>query len=171
MDSVNGRRYNQQGRIANGVSSGQLTPRETKNLENREAGLNREIHTNRAANGGSLTPQERQQVNGQQNNLSRSIYNDKHNGATEHYGNNEVGARRDLQQQRIANGVRSGQMSPSEAAKAEKREQNINGHIAADRQANGGKLTPQERKNINGRQNGASRQIYGEKHNGKIAPR
>jgi hypothetical protein len=171
MDSVNGRRYNQQGRIANGVSSGQLTPGETKNLESRESRLNGQIHNDRAANGGRLTPQERQQVNGQQNNLSRSIYNDKHNGATEHYGNTEVGARRDLQQQRIANGIRSGQMAPSEAARAENREQNINRHIAADRSANGGKLTPAEKKNINQRQNGASRQIYNEKHNGKTAPR
>jgi hypothetical protein len=40
-----------------------------------------------------------------------------------------------------------------------------------DRAANGGKLTPQERKNINGRQNSASRQIYNEKHNEKTAPR
>jgi hypothetical protein len=171
MDSVNGRRYNQQGRIANGVSSGQLTPAETKNLESREARLNGEIHNDRAANGGRLTPQEHQQVNRQQNNLSRSIYNDKHNGATEHYGNNEVGARRDLQQQRIANGIRSGQMSPSEVASAENRQQNINRHIAADRSANGGKLTPAEKRNINQRQNGASRQIYNEKHNGKTAPR
>jgi WXXGXW repeat (2 copies) len=171
MDSVNGRRYNQQGRIANGVSSGQLTPAETKNLENRESHLNGEIHNDRAANGGRLTPQERQQVNRQQNNLSRSIYDDKHNSATEHYGNNEVGARRDLQQQRIANGIRSGQMAPSEVAKTEGREQNINRHIAADRSANGGKLTPAEKKNINQRQNGASRQIYNEKHNAKTAPR
>ena len=116
---MNGRRFNQQGRIANGISSGQLTPAETKNLETREARLNGEIHNDRAANGGTLTPQERQQVNGQQNNLSRSIYNDKHNAATDNYGNNEVGARRDAQQQRIANGVRSGQLSPSETAKAE----------------------------------------------------
>ena len=50
-------------------------------------------------------------------------------------------------------------------------EQNINRHIAADRSANGGKLTPAEKKNINQRQNGASRQIYNEKHNGKTAPR
>src|ERR1700689_589399 len=140
MDSGNGRRFNQQGRIANGVSSGQLTPAETKNLEGREARLNGEIHNDRAANGGTLTPQEPRQVNGQQNNLSNSIYNDKHNAATERYGNNEVGARRDLQQQRIANGVRSGQMSPSEAATTEQHEQNINHQIAADRQANGGKL-------------------------------
>jgi hypothetical protein len=43
--------------------------------------------------------------------------------------------------------------------------------VAADRQANGGKLTPQEKKNINRQQNGASRQIHEEKHNGKTAPR
>jgi hypothetical protein len=171
MDRVDGRRFDQQGRIANGVSSGQLTPGETKNLENRESHLNGEIHNDRAANGGTLTPGERQQVNGQQNNLSRSIYDDKHNAATDHYGNNEVGARRDEQQQRIANGIRSGELSPSETAKAEGREQNINRHIAADRAANGGKLTAQEKQNINKRQNGASKQIYNEKHNEKKAPR
>jgi WXXGXW repeat (2 copies) len=171
MDSVNGRRYNQQGRIANGVASGQLTPGETKNLEGRQANLNKEIHSDRSANGGTLTPQERGRVNQQQNNLSRSIYNDKHNGATAQYGNNEVGARRNLQQQRIANGIQSGQMSPSEAAKTEGRQQNINHQIAADRQANGGKLTPAEKNNINQQQNSASRQIYNDKHNEKTAPR
>ena len=171
MDSVNGRRFNQQGRIANGISSGQMTPGETKNLENREANVNHEVRSDRAANGGTLTPQERQQVNGQQNNLSRSIYNDKHNSATDQYGNNEVGARRDLQQQRIANGIRSGEMSPSEAAKSERTEQNINRNVRADRQANGGKLTPQEKKTVNKQQNGASKQIHQEKHNEKTAPR
>jgi hypothetical protein len=171
MDSVNGRRYNQQGRIANGVSSGQLTAGETKNIEGREAGLNKEIHNDRTANGGTLTPQERQQVNRQQNHLSNSIYDDKHNANTARYGNNEVGARRNLQQQRIANGIRSGQMAPSEAAKTEGHEQNINGHIAADRRANGGTLTPQQRTNINRRQNAASRQIYNKKHNAKTAPK
>jgi chorismate mutase len=80
MDSVNGRRFNQQGRIANGVASGQLTAGETARLEGREAAVNREIHADRQANGGRLTPQEKQQVNRQQNNMSRAIYNDKHNG-------------------------------------------------------------------------------------------
>ncbi len=171
MDRVDGRRYNQQGRIAQGVGSGQLTAGETKNIEGREAGLNKEIHNDRTANGGTLTPQERGQVNQQQNNLSKSIYNDKHNANTATYGNNEVGQRRENQQDRIANGVASGQMSPSEAAKAENHEQNINRHVAADRTANGGKLTPQERKNVNRRQNSASRQIYNEKHNGRTAPK
>ncbi len=82
-----------------------------------------------------------------------------------------VNGRRYNQQQRIANGVRSGQMSPSETARAENRQQSINRQVAADRKANGGTLTPQERKNINQRQNNASRQIYREKHNEKTAPR
>ena len=78
MDSVNGRAYNQQARIANGVASGRLNAGQTARLENREANVNREVRNERAANGGTLTPQERQQVNRQQNNMSKSIYNDKH---------------------------------------------------------------------------------------------
>jgi hypothetical protein len=171
MNSVNGRRFDQQGRIANGVSSGQLNAHETGNLEGREAKLNGEVHADRQANGGTLTPQERQQVNHQQNNLSHSIYDDKHNAATAHYGNNEVGARRDEQQQRVAQGIRSGQMAPAEAARTENREANINHQVSADRHANGGKLTPQEHQQVNREQNGASRQIHDEKHNEKTAPK
>src|SRR6516225_2497620 len=159
------RRENQQDRIANGVQSGQLTAGETKNLESREANLNREVKDDRQANGGKLTTQERQQVNRQQNNLSKSIYQDKHNANTAHYGNNEVGQRRENQQDRIAQGIRSGQMTAGEAARTENREQGINQQLHADRQANGGKLTPAEKKQINKEQNGASRQIYRQKHN------
>jgi len=79
MDSVNGRRFNQQGRIANGVTTGHLNASETRNLEAREANVNHEVRNDRAANGGTLSPQERQKVNRQQNNLSKSIYEDKHN--------------------------------------------------------------------------------------------
>jgi hypothetical protein len=169
--SVNDRREDQQQRIANGVQSGQLTAGESKRLEAREANLNHEIKADRQANGGKLTPQERRQVNRQQNNLSRSIYNDKHNAAETHYGNTEVGQRRQNQQARIAQGIRSGQMTAGEAARTENREQRINRSIAADRAANGGKLTAQERRNINHRQNSVSRQIYRQKHNARVAPR
>jgi len=153
------------------VQSGQLTAGETKNLETKEAGVNKEESNMRAQDNGHLTAADRSKLNSQQNKLSNQVYQDKHNAAQAHYGNNEVGARRDNQQQRIANGIRSGQMSPSEAAKAEGHEKNINHQIAADRQGNGGKLTPGEKKNINRQQNGASRQIYNEKHNEKTAPR
>ena len=76
---VQARRENQQDRIGQGVASGQLTARETANLEHKEAKLNREIRNDRKANGGTLTTQERRQVNRQQNGLSRNIYRDKHN--------------------------------------------------------------------------------------------
>ncbi len=164
-NTVGNRRENQQDRIANGVQSGQLTAGETKNLENREANLNQQIHADRTANGGKLTQQERQNIDRRQNNLSRSIYQDKHNAAQAHFGNNEIGQRRENQQDRIAQGIRSGQMTAGEASRAEGRQQNINRSIAADRAANGGRLTQQERQNINRRQNGASRQIYRQKHN------
>src|SRR5579863_3545710 len=91
---VDDRRVDQQDRIANGVQSGALTAGETKSLEGQEANLNREVRDDRQANGGTMTQQERQQVNGQQNHLSNEIYGDKHNANVAHYGNNEVGQRR-----------------------------------------------------------------------------
>jgi len=169
--TVNERRENQQDRIANGVQSGQLTAGETKNIESREANVNREIKDDRAADNGKLTNQERQQVDKQQNNLSKSIYTDKHNANTAHYGNNEVGARRENQQDRIANGIRSGQMTAGEAARTENREQGINQHDRADRQANGGRLTGGEKQQLNQKLNGTSNQIYRQKHNNKVAPK
>ncbi|MGO9592065.1 MAG: hypothetical protein ACLP3K_18695 [Candidatus Acidiferrales bacterium] len=83
MNRVNGRQFNQQGRIAQGVHSGELTPGETQHLENREANIHNEVHNDREANGGKLTQQERQQVNHQQNKASKAIYRDKHNDKTD----------------------------------------------------------------------------------------
>ena len=80
-DLIHGRKENQQDRIAQGVNSGSLTPKETANLEHKEAGLNREIRHDRRVNGGNLTNKQKAQVNRQQNHLSRNIYRDKHNAA------------------------------------------------------------------------------------------
>lgn len=167
--TVNQRGENQQDRIANGVQSGQLTAGETKRLESREAGVNRQVRQDRAANGGKLTAQERRQITRQQNHLSKSIYADKHNGKAARYGNNEVGQRREDQQNRIANGIRSGSMTPGEAARTENREQAINQQVRADRASNGGKLTGQEKRQINREQNGTSRRIYRQKHNAAVS--
>jgi hypothetical protein len=76
---VDRRQERQQGRIAQGVQSGQLTPGEAAHLEKKEAALRQEIKNDRAANGGRLTPAERRQVNRQENRLSRQIYRAKHN--------------------------------------------------------------------------------------------
>lgn len=162
--AVNQRKENQQDRVANGVQSGQLTAGETKNLEGQEANLNREVRDDRQANGGKLTSAEKQQVNQQQSNLSNKIYADKHNSNTAHYGNNEVGQRRENQQDRIAQGVRNGSLTAGQTSKLENRQQGINQKVSADRQANGGKLRPAEKQQVNHAQNRASRQIYRAKH-------
>jgi hypothetical protein len=161
------RKENQQDRIANGVKSGQLTAGETSNLESKEAAINGETRADRAANGGKLTSAEKQQINQQQNHLSNQIYNDKHNANTAHYGNNEVGQRRENQQDRIANGIKSGQLTAGETAKLENQQKGINQQVKADRAANGGKLTPGEKKQVNKEQNAASKNIYNKKHNAK----
>ena len=159
------RKENQQDRIANGVKSGQLTAGETANLESKEAAINGETKADRAANGGKLTATEKQQINKQQNQLSKQIYNDKHNTNTAHYGNNKVGQRRENQQDRIAQGIKTGQLTAGETAKLENQQKGINQQVKADRAANGGKLTTGEKQQINKEQNAASKNIYNKKHN------
>jgi hypothetical protein len=161
------RKENQQDRIAQGVKSGQLTAGETANLETKEAAINGETKADRAANGGKLTAAEKTQINQQQNKLSNQIYKDKHNANTAHYGNNEVGQRRENQQDRIAQGIKSGQLTAGETAKLENQQKGINQQVAADRAANGGKLTAGEKQQVNKEQNAASKNIYNKKHNAK----
>jgi len=164
------RKENQQDRIAQGVKSGQLTAGETANLETKEAAINGETKADRAANGGKLTAAEKKQINGQQNQLSKQIYKDKHNANTAHYGNNKVGQRRENQQDRIAQGIKSGQLTAGETAKLENQQKGINQQVAADRKANGGTLTTAEKKQVNKEQNAASKNIYHKKHNAKTQP-
>jgi hypothetical protein len=80
---IAGRKINQQNRIAQGDRRGQLTPRETAHLENREAGINHEEHGMRAADNGHLTAQDRHTLARQQNRESARIYADKHNNRTD----------------------------------------------------------------------------------------
>jgi hypothetical protein len=164
------RKENQQDRIAQGVKSGQLTAGETANLETKEAAINGETKADRAANGGKLTAAEKKQINGQQNQVSKQIYKDKHNANTANYGNSKVGKRQENQQDRIAQGIKSGQLTAGETAKLENQQKGINRQVAADRKANGGTLTASEKKQVNKEQNAASKNIYHKKHNAKTQP-
>ena len=78
---------------------------------------------------------------------------------------NVVGQRKENQQDRVAQGIKSGQLTAGETAKLENREQGINREVSADKQANGGKLTGADRKAINQSQSRTSRNIYRDKHN------
>lgn len=79
--TINQRKQNQQERIGQGVRSGQLTARETRNVERREVSINHEEHAMRRADNGHLTRADRAALTRRQNRTSRAIYRDKHNAA------------------------------------------------------------------------------------------
>lgn len=166
--SIQGRKENQQDRIANGVASGQLTAGETSNLEKKESNLNQEERDMRKLDNGHLTGADKSTLNQQQNQLSKQIYQDKHNAAVQNTDpKSEVGKRAENQQDRIAQGIKSGQLTAGEASHLESNEARINREVRNDRAANGGKLTQQEKAQVNRQQNRHSRQIYRDKHNGR----
>ena len=73
---LDARQANQQGRIDQGVASGQLTPRETANLEKREARL--EADKQAARSDGRVTSAERRRLQREANRASRRIAAQKH---------------------------------------------------------------------------------------------
>src|SRR5262249_60054471 len=78
-----------------------------------------------------------------------------------------IAQRKENQQDRIANGVKSGQLTAGETANLESKEAAINGETKADRAANGGKITAAGKKQINKQQNQPSKKIHNDKHKTK----
>ncbi len=166
--TIQDRKENQQDRIAQGVKSGELTAGETTNLEKKEADVNQEERDMRKMDDGKLTTSDKKTLTQQQNQLSKQIYQDKHNGAVQNTNpKSEVGKREENQQDRIAQGIKSGQLTAGEAAHLENNETKINNEVRNDRAANGGTLTPKEKKQVNKQLNRQSHQIYHDKHNGR----
>ncbi|HEY1418653.1 MAG TPA: hypothetical protein VGF41_12150 [Myxococcaceae bacterium] len=79
----------------------------------------------------------------------------------------EVDRRENRQQERIGQGVESGQLTPGETSRLERQEQRIDNQVKAERAANGGHLTAAERRQVNREQNRESRRIYAAKHNAR----
>ena len=97
----------------------------------------------RSEDNGKLTGADRKVLNQQQNQLSKQIYNQKHDAQTQNTNpKSEVGKRAENQQDRIAQGIKSGQLTAGEASNLERKEAGINREVRNDRAANGGKLTP-----------------------------
>jgi len=163
--SINERKENQQDRVANGAQSGQLTAHETQKIEKKETDLNQEERDMRKLDNGHLTAADKATLNQQQNQLSKDIYKQKHDAQTQNVNpKSEVGQRQRNQQERIAQGVKSGQLNPRETARLEGREAAIHKEVHNDRVANGGKLTPAEKAKVNRQENRTSRAIYRQKH-------
>ena len=167
--TINQRKENQQDRIANGIQSGELTAGEAGKLEKKESELNQEERDMRKLDNGHLTAADRATLNQQQNKLSKNIYNQKHDAQVQNTNpKSEVGKRAENQQDRIAQGVKSGQLTAAEASHLEGREAAINKEVHNDRAANGGKLTSAERRQVNRQQDRTSRAIYRKKHNARV---
>lgn len=85
-------------------------------------------------------------------------------GITTAKAEGRIQQRKENQQARIAQGVRSGSLTAGETARLEKREAALNKEIHQERVANGGNLTNKEKAQVNRQQNRLSKAIYREKH-------
>jgi hypothetical protein len=126
-----------------------------------EASYQRENH---------IAPTSQQQQHIQLAHADRSNFASANGGHPQHAAFASVNQRANTQQQRIGQGVGSGQMTAGETHNVEGREASINHQAANDRAANGGRLTGQEHQQINQRQNNVSQSINNDKHNGAVQP-
>ena len=163
------RNVNQQERIEQGLQSGQLTTKEAAKLERGEARI--EKMEQRADADGRMTDAEKRRIEQAQNKESRQIYQDKHNAQT---GNpNSASSQRmqaDVQrnvnqQQRIEQGIQSGQLTNREVGNLEKGQANVSRKEA--RAGANGHISANEQHHIQAVENQQTRKIYREKHNNR----
>jgi hypothetical protein len=76
---IDAREANQQGRIEQGIKSGELTRGEANRLEHREQSIAAQEQRMRARDGGQLTAHDRTVLNNRLNRTSNAIYREKHN--------------------------------------------------------------------------------------------
>ncbi len=180
VNEVNGREENQQDRIAQGIKNGTLSPTEAAHLEKGEARIEKQEAKDMSKDNGHLTKQEQGQLNREENRLSNHIYRDKHNeqpgsassGAGPnaavdpgHPRVNQVNHREENQQDRIAQGVKSGALTPGETSRLEKGEARLQNRESKDMAKDNGHLTKQNKEQLNREENRLSHRIHHDKHN------
>lgn len=92
--------------------------------------------------------------------VAQSTYDQRH----------EINERKGNQQARIAQGARSGQLTPRETSHLERQEGRINREEHSMRAADGGHLTAGDRHTLANQQNRESQRIYNDKHNLRTDP-
>lgn len=187
---VNRRQANQQSRIYNGVRNNSLTGREAYRLQQQQFALNRKEQRFRAS-GNGLSASERARLQHQQNQLSQNIYHQKHDGQgwdpnpgwNNHpnwnngpgpnpggWGNYRgVNARQETQQNRLSQGVQSGQLTPTEYNRLQNQQSNLAAQEARFRDSGNG-LNMHERAILDARQDALSRNINRQVHDGQAIP-
>ena len=163
------RNVNQQQRIEQGLQSGQLTTREAARLERGESRV--ESMEAKAMKDGNLSNAEKSRINQAQNKLSNEIYQEKHdaqrgdpNSASSQRMQADI-QRNINQQQRIEQGVKSGQLTTKEAGRLEQGQAHTNRMEA--RAGADGHVSRNEQKNIQMAENRQSGRINHEKHDGQ----
>lgn len=148
-------------RIAQGVASGALTAREARGLKAGQQALRAERQA--YAGDGRIDAVERADLRSDAARLDRQIYNQKHDAqAAGRAGAPVIDASQRRQGQRIAQGVRSGELTRSEAQALGSEQRAIRSEERAYRAD--GVLTRAERQDLRGDQRDASHNIYEEKH-------
>jgi hypothetical protein len=80
----------------------------------------------------------------------------------------DINQRKENQQDRVAQGVKSGQLTAGETSHLEHQEAGINKEESGMRAEDNGKLTTQDRKTLRHQQNQESRRIHRDKHNARV---
>ncbi|WP_447984498.1 hypothetical protein [Nitrospira sp. Nam74] len=163
------RNINQEGRIEQGLKSGQLSTGEAAQLERGEARIDR-MEKN-ALKDGTLSQQEADRINRAQNVESGKINALKHNDVT---GNPtsassqrmQTDVQRNINQQsRIEQGVQSGSLSNKEVSHLERGQARV--ERAEARAGADGHISAGEQARIQHKENKQSRKIFRDKHNNR----
>jgi hypothetical protein len=147
-----------QQQIEQGLQNGSLSTGEASKLEREQQTLDRD-----ESKGDSQT-----QLQNQQNKFENSVTKLDSNGVTGNPNStNDQRMQNDVQrnvnqQNRINNGVNSGQVTPGEESKLERGQAHVNRAEANSH----GHMTKARQANIQGRENHQSKRIYKKKHNG-----
>ncbi|WP_455389039.1 hypothetical protein [Petrachloros mirabilis] len=163
------RDVNQEMRIEQGLKSGQLTTGEAARLERGEARIDR--MESKALKDGNVSPEEAARIQRAQNQESAAINKLKHNNVT---GDpNSVSSQRmqaDVQrninqENRIEQGVQSGQLTNKETSRLEQSQARVD--RAEARAGADGHVSAGEQARIQNRENAQSRKIFRDKHNNR----
>jgi hypothetical protein len=151
----------QQDRIGHGVADGQLTPKEADRLEHNENSLEHKLKQD-----GNLSHHEAEQLNKAFDHEGADIRDLKTNGHEDALTDrhSHLAGRFDRQQDRIAQGIESGQLTPKEAIKLENDEHQFK-HADLKHAPNG--ISGHERRRLEKELNQDGNQIDQLKHNGQ----
>ena len=161
------RDVNQEKRIEQGLKSGELSTKEASKLEREESRVDK--MESKALSDGKLSNAEKHRIEREQNRVSKDIAREKHDGQTGDPNSAsskrmQADVQRNInQQERIEQGVQSGQLTNKEAGNLERGQARVDRKEA--RAGADGHVGAGEQRGIQNAENHQSKKIYRDKHN------